>query len=105
MSEKDNRQIETTIPNNSIVKSETNHGDKYLCVVCNQTFGQFELELHFLECIQDQSESQTEAHSESQTETQTETQTSTKSHDEPQAEPQVKLSINLSIKLSIMLRI
>ena len=56
--EKDNRKILTEIPFNSTVNSETNSDDKHLCVVCNQRFDKFELELHFLECIQDQDESQ-----------------------------------------------
>ena len=54
--EQDNREIVTGIHCNASVKSETNPENKHMCVVCNQKFDQFELELHFLECIQDQSE-------------------------------------------------
>ena len=33
--EEDNRDFKTEIPDKSIVKSETNPGDKHVCVVCN----------------------------------------------------------------------
>ena len=54
----DNREVKTEVPYESTVKIETNPDEKHVCVVCNQRFDKFELELHFLECIQDQSESQ-----------------------------------------------
>ena len=54
----DSREIETEMPCKVSVKSETNPCDKQTCVVCNQKFDQFELEIHFLECIQDQSKAQ-----------------------------------------------
>ena len=53
----DNREIQIVKPNEATVKSKPNPSDKHLCFQCNQEFDQFELELHFLECNQDQNES------------------------------------------------
>ena len=58
--EEDNRDIETEIPYKASVKSETSPCDKHTCVVCNQKFDQFELEIHFLECIQEQDQSESQ---------------------------------------------
>ena len=55
--EDDNREIQTVRPNEATVKSETKPSDKNVCFLCNQEFDQFELELHFLQCSQDQDES------------------------------------------------
>ena len=54
--EDDNREIQIVKPNDATVKSKPYPSDKHLCFQCNQEFDQFELELHFLECNQDQNE-------------------------------------------------
>ena len=56
--EDDNREIQIVKPNDATVKSKPYPSDKHLCFQCNQEFDQFELELHFLECNQDQNESE-----------------------------------------------
>ena len=56
--EDDNREIQTVKLNEATVKSKPYPSDKHLCFQCNQEFDQFELELHFLECNQDQNESE-----------------------------------------------